>query len=284
MREWTSGAKASGGPLFFVWLQPIRDAGRPAAPARSDGWRGRTARAAPNARPDRPQDATERQRNRSPMSDEDDDIAPDDSSRVEGDFDPDRRFIVENGLAAQIAALAEPVIEAHGFRLVRVLVSNRDGGTVQVMAERAHGQIDVADLTRISRDLSPLMDAHDLIGERYFLEVSSPGIDRPLVRAGDFEDWAGYEAKLKLRQSVEGRRRFRGIVEGFENGEVLLRTRLDDKGEEQVLGFAPSLLEEAKLVMTDELIRAALAGRAAQKADADEGLEIEEEGDEADET
>jgi ribosome maturation factor RimP len=209
------------------------------------------------------------------MSDEDDDIA---ENATGTEVDPDRRFIVESGIAAQIAALAEPVIEAHGFRLVRVVVSGRDGGTVQVMAERAHGQIDVADLTRISRDLSPLMDAHDPISERYFLEVSSPGIDRPLVRAGDFEDWAGYEAKLKLKQSVDGRKRFRGIIEGFENGEVLLRWAKDDGGEEQVLGFAPSLIEEAKLVMTDELIRAALAGHAAQKADADdEEVELEDE-------
>lgn len=223
-----------------------------------------------------------------PKSDKDADNKSEAESESErasshADAGRDERFILETGLAAQIAALAEPVIEAHGFRLVRVVVSARDGGTVQVMAERAHGQIDVGGLTLISRDLSPLLDAHDPIKERYYLEVSSPGIDRPLVRAGDFEDWAGYEAKVKLKQMVEGRKRFRGIIEGFEDGEVLLRTRLDDKGEEQVLGFAPHLLEEAKLVLTDELVRAALAGHAAQKAEADADAEIENEVNEADE-
>ena len=180
----------------------------------------------------------------------------------------DERFIVETGLAGQIAALAEPVIEALGFRLVRVLVSGRDGGTVQVMAERAHGQIHVDELARISRDLSPLLDAHDPISDRYYLEVSSPGIDRPLVRASDFNDWIGYEAKIKLGTHVEGRKRFRGLIEGFEAGEVLLRVRLTDDGDEQVLGFAPELLEEAKLMMTDDLIKAALAGKAGHNADA----------------
>ena len=177
------------------------------------------------------------------------------------------RFISEKGLAGKIAALAEPVIEALGFRLVRVTLSNRDGGTLQIMAERADGQIDVNELARISRDLSPLLDAHDLISDRYFMEVSSPGIDRPLVRPSDFEKWIGYEAKLKVKQAIDGQKRFRGFVEGYENDEVLLRTRVGEKQSEQTLGFAPALIDEAKLVMNDELIRAAMAGKAAQSAD-----------------
>ena len=180
-----------------------------------------------------------------------------------------QRFVTETGVAGKIAALAEPVIEALGFRLVRVVVSNRDGGTLQIMAERADGQIDVNELTKISRDLSPLLDAHDIISDRYFMEVSSPGIDRPLVRPVDFEKWVGYEAKIKVREAVDGQKRFRGIIEGFENNEVLLRAPVGEQKTDQVLGFAPELIEDAKLVMTDELIKAAMAGKAAQSGDTD---------------
>ncbi|MCF6199648.1 MAG: ribosome maturation factor RimP [Hyphomicrobiaceae bacterium] len=179
------------------------------------------------------------------------------------------RFISENGQAGRIAALAEPVIEALGFRLVRVTVSNRDGGTLQIMAERADGQIDVNELAKISRDLSPLLDAHDIISDRYFMEVSSPGIDRPLVRPGDFKKWVGYEAKIKLTQAIEGQKRFRGFIEGFENNEILLRAPVGTSKTEEILGFAPALIEEAKLVMTDALIKAAMAGKAAQSPDTD---------------
>jgi ribosome maturation factor RimP len=170
----------------------------------------------------------------------------------------DARFIVENGLAAQIAALAEPVIEAHGFRLVRVVVSGRDGGTVQVMAERAHGQIDVNELALISRDLSPLLDAHDPIKDRYYLEVSSPGIDRPLVRAGDFARWAGHEAKLETAAPVLGRKRFRGLLRGVADQAALLE-RTDARAEEEATVAIPLAdIAEARLVLTDELVAESL--------------------------
>ena len=189
--------------------------------------------------------------------------------------DKEQRFVTETGMAGKIAALAEPVIEALGFRLVRIVVSNRDGGTLQIMAERADGQIDVNELTKISRDLSPLLDAHDLISDRYFMEVSSPGIDRPLVRPTDFKNWIGYEAKIKVNQAIDGQKRFRGIIEGFENNEVLLRALVGEQKIEQVLGFAPALIEDAKLVMTDELIKAAMAGKAAQSSDTELGGDTE---------
>ncbi len=185
------------------------------------------------------------------------------------DLEKERRFVVETGVAGNIAALAEPVIEALGYRLVRVLVSNRDGGTLQVMAERPDGHIDVNQLTKISRDLSPLLDAHDLISDRYFLEVSSPGIDRPLVRPSDFEKWIGYEAKIKVNQPIDGQKRFRGIIEGYEENEVLLRAPVGEQKTDQILGFAPQLIEDAKLVLTDELIKAAMAGKSAQSTDTD---------------
>ena len=105
---------------------------------------------------------------------------------------PTERFVRETGPAADLAALVEPVLEDMGTRLVRVAVSLRDGGTIQIMADKAGGPINVDDCATISRRLSPLLDAHDPIEGRYYLEVSSPGIDRILVRPSDFEDWAGF--------------------------------------------------------------------------------------------
>ena len=103
-----------------------------------------------------------------------------------------------------------------GFRLVRVAISGRDGSTVQIMAERPDGTITVEECAEISRSLSPVLDAHDPIPGQYTLEMSSPGIDRPLVRPSDFEDWAGYEAKIELKEPISGRKRFRGVLEGVE--------------------------------------------------------------------
>src|SRR5690606_5841407 len=131
-----------------------------------------------------------------------------------------RRFIRETGLAAEIAELVEPTVEDLGFRLVRVQILGRDGPTVQIMAERPGGTITIEDCEEISRQLSPLLDAHDPLRGSYRLEVSSPGIDRPLVRPSDFEDWAGHEAKIELKELVGGRKRYRGVLEGFEDGEV----------------------------------------------------------------
>src|SRR5262249_23196749 len=109
---------------------------------------------------------------------------------------PTTRFLRESGPAAGIAGLLPPALVGVGFRLVRVAMSKRDGGTIQVMADKQGGVITVDDCADVSRRISPLLDAHDPIEGRYFLEVSSPGIDRILVRPSDFEDWAGYEAKV----------------------------------------------------------------------------------------
>jgi ribosome maturation factor RimP len=169
----------------------------------------------------------------------------------------DARFIGETGLAAQIAAIAEPVLADLGFRLVRIVLSGRNGSTVQVMAERPDGMLTVEECAEISRRLSPVMDAHDPIQGQYTLEVSSPGIDRPLVRPSDFEAWAGYEAKIELKELVSGRKRFRGMLEGVEGDEVRMAIELDQLGR-QVLGLPIGLIGEARLVLTDELIRETL--------------------------
>jgi ribosome maturation factor RimP len=188
---------------------------------------------------------------------------------------PVERFVRETGAAAELAQLIEPVLEDMGFRLVRVTMSKRDGGTIQIMADKAGGAINVDDCADISRRLSPLLDAHDPIDSRYFLEVSSPGIDRILVRPSDFEDWAGFETKVELKELIDGRRRFRGVLEGYENGEMLLQVRLDEKSEPQTIGLPVELIHDAKLVLTDELIRASLTKAKAAGKWA-EGGEIED--------
>jgi len=177
------------------------------------------------------------------------------------------RFIREAGLAAEFAALVEPVLEDQGFRLVRVQISGREGKTVQIMAERPDGTFTIEDCETVSRQLSPLLDVHDPITGSYRLEVSSPGIDRPLVRASDFSTWAGYEAKLELREPIDGRKRFRGRLDGFEDGEVRIEVELGELGK-QVLGVPVAAISDAKLVLTDELVREALT-RAKRKGQVD---------------
>ena len=167
------------------------------------------------------------------------------------------RFIREAGLAAKVAAIIEPALEDRGFRLVRVAISGREGKTLQVMADRSDGTMTIEDCEAISRELSALLDVHDPIAGAYRLEVSSPGIDRPLVRPSDFQDWSGHEAKIELKEPIDGRKRFRGVLEGFEGGEIRIEVDLDSAGR-NVIGLPVGLVAEAKLVLTDELIREAL--------------------------
>jgi ribosome maturation factor RimP len=173
----------------------------------------------------------------------------------------DRRFARETGPARMIADLAEPVLSELGFRLVRVKVSGRDGGTVQIMAERPDGGMSVDDCAAISRALSPVLDAYDPVPGQYRLEVSSPGIDRPLVRPSDFASWAGHEAKVELNELVDGRKRFRGVIEGVAKDEVRLRIEIEGKAEPVTIGLPFSLIGEAKLVADQASFRADLAGK-----------------------
>ena len=175
------------------------------------------------------------------------------------------RFIVESGAAARVAELIEPALSDRGYRLVRVAVSGREGKTLQIMAERSDGTLTIADCEVISKEISPLLDVHDPIAGSYQLEVSSPGIDRPLVRPSDFEDWSGYEAKLEVKQPIDGRKRFRGMLDGFADGEVRIEVDLGEAGK-NIIGIPMELVGEARLVLTDELIREAL--RRAKKSNA----------------
>ncbi|MGI9378186.1 MAG: ribosome maturation factor RimP [Methyloligellaceae bacterium] len=171
------------------------------------------------------------------------------------------RFADESGIELEIAKRIEPVIDELGFRLIRIHVSGRDGTTLQIMAERQDGTMNVDDCATISRELSPILDAEDFVDGSYNLEVSSPGIDRPLVCLKDFEDWQGYEAKVELNDMVDGRKRFRGLIEGAGEQEARLRVKLDEFEEAQTIGLHVSMIRRAKLVMTDELVRAALAAQ-----------------------
>jgi ribosome maturation factor RimP len=164
------------------------------------------------------------------------------------------RLVVETGLAARVAAAIEPALGTLGFRLVRVKVTGRDGGTLQVMAERPDGTFTIDDCEAVSRALSPMLDVEDTIQGAYRLEVSSPGIDRPLARRSDIERAKGHEAKIETAMMIEGRKRFRGIIEGIENDAVKLKS---------TEGKADALLPlheiaDAKLMLTDALIEEAL--------------------------
>ena len=158
------------------------------------------------------------------------------------------RFYRESGLAGDVARLTAPVIEDLGYRLVRVRVTGERGCTVQIMAENAEGRLTIDDCAMISRTVSPLMDVEDPVPGHYTLEVSSPGLDRPLVRGGDFERFAGETAKLELHEPIEGRRRFRGRIEGLQDEEARLIVELDGFDAPQVIGLKLDNIAEARLV------------------------------------
>jgi ribosome maturation factor RimP len=183
----------------------------------------------------------------------------------------DPRLIAEPGLSARVAAVAEPVIEGMGYRLVRVHVSGAEGCTVQVMAERPDGSLTIEDCEEISRALSPVLDVADPVDRAYRLEISSPGLDRPLVRRSDFERHAGHLAKIEMNVPVGGRKRFRGTLQGVE-GDVALVRRDDVKNDEPADVRLPiEDMAEAKLVLTDALIAESLRkGKAAERGTQDE--------------
>jgi ribosome maturation factor RimP len=189
----------------------------------------------------------------------------------------DKRLITETGVAAQIAAIVEPVVEDLGFNLVRVKVTATNGCTVQIMAERPDGTMPVSDCETISRAISPVLDLEDPIGRAYYLEISSPGIDRPLVRESDFDRWSGYDAKIEMAVPVSGRKRFRGFIRGVEGGAVLLELPDVKEGEEPIAHLPLTDLGEARLVLTDELIRESLRRGTAPIADDETDEEMDAE-------
>lgn len=153
--------------------------------------------------------------------------------------------------------LLAPAAKDLGYDIVRVRMMGSKRPTLQIMAETFDGHMTSGDCERLSRGLSPVIEAHDPISGEFNLEVSSPGIDRPLTRLKDFERWAGYRAKLELDRMVEGQKRFAGTIVGFEDENVSID--LDNEDETALIPFA--WLHNAKLILTDELIRESLSRR-----------------------
>jgi ribosome maturation factor RimP len=191
---------------------------------------------------------------------------------VEAPGSAEPRLIVEPGLAARVAAIVEPVLEQLSFRLVRVRISGMDGCTVQIMAERPDGTMTIDDCELVSRSLSPVLDVADPIERAYRLEISSPGIDRPLVRRSDFERLAGNVVKIEMAVAIDGRRRFRGTLLGVDGDKARLR-RADAAADENPDVLLPiEEMAEAKLVLTNELVAQSLRrGKEAERAAAAAG-------------
>jgi ribosome maturation factor RimP len=173
-------------------------------------------------------------------------------------FADEPRLITEPGRAARVAALVEPVLAELGYRLVRVRVSGLAGCTVQIMAERPDGSMAIEDCETASRALSPVLDAADPIESSYRLEISSPGIDRPLVRRSDFDRYAGHVAQVEMLAPIDGRRRFRGELGGSEGECVRLRCAdaASSEGADVLLRIDDMM--EARLVLTDALVSESL--------------------------
>lgn len=177
---------------------------------------------------------------------------------MDSEFSADSRLVREEGLDARVAAVVAPVIEDMGFRLVRVRMIDHNGLTMQIMAERPDGTMSVGDCEAVSKALSPVLDVEDPVPQAYSLELSSPGIDRPLVRRSDFVTWAGHVAKIETAYLIDGRKRFRGHLVEVDGDEIVIRRDNAAKGEDKMARVALDAISSANLVLTDELIREAL--------------------------
>jgi len=178
-------------------------------------------------------------------------------------------------LENRLSEIVAPVTEAEGFELVRLRVTGSRNKTLQVMAERPDGTMTAEDCAKLSRAISPALEADDPIDDPYTLEVSSPGIDRPLTRLKDYERWEGFEAKIELTQAVENQKRYKGTLAGVEGEDVLF----DIEGEEETAVIPFALIASGKLLLTDDLVteslrRAKGAGNAPDNAEAnDNGID-----------
>jgi ribosome maturation factor RimP len=168
-------------------------------------------------------------------------------------------LIAKAAIDRRLAEIITPVIEDLGYELVRIRLMSGKETTLQIMADKAGGGIEVDDCGEISNAVSATLDVEDPILDAYTLEVSSPGIDRPLTRLKDFDMFEGYEAKLETTELIDGRRRFKGELAGIEGNEVLIN--IDQNGETVTIGLEFDWLSDAKLVLTDELIKEMLRQR-----------------------
>ena len=189
-------------------------------------------------------------------------------------------LIAKTAIDRRLADIVGPVIEGLGFELVRIRLMGGKTRILQIMADRVDGGIEVDDCGRISTAVSTVLDVEDPIEDNYILEVSSPGIDRPLTRLKDFDMWVDYEARIETTELIDGRRRFKGVLQGTEGDEVLIE--IDEAGNPLTIGLKFEWLSDAKLILNDELIAEMLRQRkAAGIIDESKFDEIEEtEGDE----
>ncbi len=176
------------------------------------------------------------------------------------------RLITETGLDRRVADIIEPVLLQIGYRLVRVRLSSQNGLTLQIMCERSDGTMSVEDCETVSMAVSPVLDVEDPIDKAYHLEVSSPGIDRPMVRKSDFARWSGHLVKCETSILVDGRKRFRGKIVAADAEGFSLERDQPAYGEEPVVTIPFTALAEAKLILTDDLIRDALRADKEAKA------------------
>jgi len=168
-----------------------------------------------------------------------------------------KRYIRETGQEARIAAILAPVAADMGYDLVRIKILPDNGCTLQIMAEDANGQFSIQDCEKLSREINPVLDVEEPISQAYHLEVSSPGIDRPLVRPRDFARWIGHEARIELMDMVDGRKRFRGAIQASDDETVTIELPDIPEGGKALYTLPFASIAEAKLIMTDALLEAA---------------------------
>lgn len=168
-------------------------------------------------------------------------------------------LVARTAIDRRLAEIVKPAVEAAGFELVRIRLMSGKTRTLQIMADRPEGGIEIDELGEITTLVGAVLDVEDPLEDAYVLEVSSPGIDRPLTRLKDFDTWSGHEARLETSELIDGRRRFKGILQGTEEGEVLVE--IEEKGEPLIIGLRFEWLSDAKLMLTDELIAQTLRAR-----------------------
>ena len=182
----------------------------------------------------------------------------------------EQRYIKETGLEARVSRIVEPVANGLGFALVRVKITQENGCTLQIMAEDENGRFTIVNCEALSKDLSPVLDVEDPIDREYHLEVSSPGIDRPLVRRRDFEAYIGHEVKIELSDMINGRKRFRGFIKAVDADGLIVTLPDAPAGTDPDHRLLFSTLGEAKLVMTDALMEKARIDQELHPIDDDE--------------
>tara|TARA_R110002124_G_scaffold109676_18_gene262990 strand:- start:2721 stop:3344 length:624 start_codon:yes stop_codon:yes gene_type:complete len=186
-----------------------------------------------------------------------------------------KRYIKETGMEARVSAIVEPVANSLGFALVRVRITQENGMTVQIMAEDENGRFTIVNCETLSKDISPVLDVEDPIDREYHLEVSSPGIDRPLVRQRDFAAHIGHEAKIELADMLNGRKRFRGFIKAVDETTVTITLPDAPTGTDPDYQLPLASLSEAKLVMTDALMEKARLDQESHPLDDDETETVE---------